>query len=106
MRREDRSLAISDHAVDRFRERTGAMHLPPEECRKVIRQEIMHAMRCGAEEEHYVRGQSFVRIVLLGVTVCAVIGRDTTGWSNTGKAVTTILTPEQLAHGPKGHGRG
>ena len=90
----DRSLSIRDHAVARFRERTGAHHMDREECRRLIGLAVRGARH--REYPHYVVGQTVVRVTILGVEVFAVIGRDLTGWSNSGRAVVTVLTEEQL----------
>jgi hypothetical protein len=90
----DRSLAISDHAVARFRERTGAHHLERDACRHLIGQAVRAAR--SREYPHYVVGQTVVRVTILGVEVFAVIGQDLTGWSRSGRAVITVLTEEQL----------
>jgi hypothetical protein len=92
---EDRSLAITDHAVARLRERTGAQHLIADACRHLIRD----AVRAGREHPHYVLGQTVVRVNVMGVEVYAVLGADATGWSASGRAVVTVLTVEQLESG-------
>lgn len=41
-------------------------------------------------------GQERVLVTVLGVSVWAIIGRDTTGWGRGGRAVVMCLTPEQV----------
>lgn len=89
-RRNDRLLAVADHAVDRFHERVSAS-LSTEEIRRLITAAVL----AGPEERHN-ESQTRVRIVYLGVEAWAVIGADTTGWSTTGRAVVTVLTTEQI----------
>ncbi len=89
---DDRSLAVTDHAVERFRERTGAVHMEADDCRRVIAK----AVKKGTAFPHYVLGQNAVRVDLLGTEVFAIVGQDLTGWSKSGRAVITVLTQEQL----------
>jgi hypothetical protein len=89
---DDRSLAVTDHAVERFRERTGAVHMDVEDCRRVIAQ----AVKKGTPFPHYMLGQNAVRVDLLGTEVFAIVGPDLTGWSKSGRAVITVLTQKQL----------
>src|SRR5574341_1165113 len=98
----DRRLAVTPHAVERLRERTGAAHLADDECRWIIAEAALPAIEAGREEPHYVPGQSRVRVNLWGLDVFAVIGRDNTGWSRDGLAVVTILTPEQIKQSERG----
>lgn len=90
---DNRSLAVTDHAVERFRERTGAQHMEADECRRIIAK----AVKAGsAPMPHYILGQTSVRVTMMGVEVFAIIGQDKTGWSRTGRAVITVLTRAQL----------
>jgi hypothetical protein len=98
----DRRLAVTPHAVDRLRERTGATHLDDDACRWIIADAALPAIEAGTEESHYVLGQSRVRVDLFGLDVYAVIGRDDTGWSTDGLAVVTILTPAQVRESERG----
>lgn len=98
----DRRLAITPHAVNRLRERAGVAYLDEDLCRRVIAQAVADA--AGDEEAHPVRrGQTRVRVRVLGVDVFAIIGRDRTGWSTSGRAVVTVLTPSQIRFGDETH---
>lgn len=90
-------IAISDHAVQRLRERTGAEHMPSESLREALREMIQLQRRY--EEQHYAPGQTRILVDFFGVTVYAVMGEDETGWTRGGRAVVTILTPEQVHAG-------
>jgi hypothetical protein len=96
VRHRQRLLAVSDHAVDRLRERADANYLDAAQVRRLLAEEVAR----GVPERHYVTGQERVRLTLLGVEVWAVIGVDKTGWSRrhhgSGRAVVTVLTLEQV----------
>ena len=98
VRHGDRRLAVSNHAVERMRERAGAGFLDDERIRLLIASACRAAVAEGGVEPHYVPGQERVRVTVLGCDVYAVLGADRTGWGRGAgrRAVATILTPEQV----------
>ena len=93
MKYNDRALAVTPHAVARFRERASAGFLDNEWIRRII----ARAVARGVAEPHYVPGQARVRLTVAGSSdVYAIVGRDETGWSDSGVAVVTVLTAEQV----------
>jgi hypothetical protein len=91
-----RILAVTDHAVDRFRERTGLTWLSDVARRRIIRDGV----RDGVEEMHAVPRQTRVRIDAVGASVYAILDHDETGLSETGSVVVTVLT-ERQAQSPR-----
>jgi hypothetical protein len=88
------ALGISDHAVERFRERSGALSWSSDQVREYLRLEV----EAGREEPHW-GGQTKVLIPVLGVSVWAIIGPDTTGRTTRngerGRAIATVLSLEE-----------
>lgn len=103
---DDRSLAITEHAVERYRERAGLLHLGAEECRLALARALRDEIDAGAAvEPHWIAGQSRVRIHVLGVPLVVIVGRDVTGWSRSGHAVVTVLTADQLEQSMREYAR-
>lgn len=99
VRHADRRLAVSQHAVDRVRERANVHFLDDERVRLLVAEACLDALDEGTSEAHYVRGQERVLVAVLGCELYAVLGEDTTGWGRgpARRAVVTVLTPAQVA---------
>lgn len=90
----DRRLAISNHAIDRLRQRApSCAHLDTERLRLMVSE----AVRYGQREDHYIDGQWRVRGSFLGHELFVIASVDRTGWGRAGWAVVTLLTPQQVA---------
>lgn len=93
------TIAVTNHAVDRLRRRSGAEHLPDEEVRRMV----VDALAGARHEPHHQVGQTRALVNILGVRLWAVVGADTTGFTGPawagGRAVITFLTPDQVDEG-------
>jgi hypothetical protein len=98
----DRSLAVTPHAVERLRERARDYASSDDVVRELIARPVQRAFREGAVERHTHEGQFRVPFQTLGTELVAIVGPDETGWSTSGRAVLTVLTPAQVARGPSG----
>lgn len=98
VRHRDRRIAVSQHAVERMRERAGAQFLDDERIRLLIAEACVAALATDQTEPHYIPGQVRVRVQVLGCAVFAVLGVDLTGWGrgSSRRAVVTVLTSEQI----------
>lgn len=93
------SLHVTEHAVERLRERARVLDFDDDACQRVISQAVLPAIRSGSLEPHYFHGQVRARLSVLGVDAYAIMGPD---WRESPECwdVVTILTPEQVAAGP------